>query len=152
MSKNKTKFAMTESEAKERNILLNLQKDYTRWFTQEEFDRLTELNRKLLNSTNPMSMNKTKFAMTGKQIESVVAKVPVEIRQDFYQMIKYLSSFGCQVDTLEVPDPLTGFNGNCTTFWTDKDVQYEIHNNELYNCWSGSLTFETLLDRSELSD
>ena len=95
-------------------------------------------------------MNKTKYAMTPKEIESVIAHVPISFRQDFYQMIKYLSSFGCQVDTIELPDPSTGYTSNCTIFWTDKEVQYEIDNDELFNCWSDDLTFETLLNRSEL--
>ena len=97
-------------------------------------------------------MNTTKYAMTGRQIESAVAHVPISFREDFYQMIKYLSSFGCQVDEIELPDPSTGFTSNCTIFITDKDVCYEIDNDELFNCWDDNLDFETLIERSELSD
>ena len=88
--------------------------------------------------------------MTGKQIESAVAHVPVSFRQDFYQMIKYLSGFGCTIDTIELPDPSTGYNSNCTIFWTDKDVQYEIDNDELFNCWDDNAPFETLIYNSTL--
>lgn len=34
----------------ERDILINLQKDHTRWFTKEEFNRLAELNKILFEN------------------------------------------------------------------------------------------------------
>jgi len=47
---------LSESEHKERKILLELQKNSKRWFTQKEFDRLKELSKKMFeNSGSPHS-------------------------------------------------------------------------------------------------
>lgn len=45
---------LTEIEYAEREILLELQRSSTRWFSQEEFDRLKELSTKMYkNSGSP---------------------------------------------------------------------------------------------------
>ncbi len=41
---------LTNEEVKERDILLRLQSDHTRWFTQKEFDRLKELSNKMFKN------------------------------------------------------------------------------------------------------
>ena len=41
---------LTDEELKERSILLDLQRDNTRWFSQEEFDKLKELNNKMFKN------------------------------------------------------------------------------------------------------
>ena len=47
---------LSESEYKEREILLELQKNSRRWFSQEEFDRLKELSNKMFaNAGSPHS-------------------------------------------------------------------------------------------------
>ena len=49
---------LTKSENKERERLLELQKNSRRWFSREEFDRLKELSNKM-------------FVNTGQQIRKV---------------------------------------------------------------------------------
>lgn len=44
---NNTMLGLTKEEIKERERLLQLQKIRTRWFRQDEFDRLKELNAKI---------------------------------------------------------------------------------------------------------
>jgi len=47
---------LSESEYKERERLLELQKNSRRWFSQEEFDRLKELSKKMFaNAGSPHS-------------------------------------------------------------------------------------------------
>jgi len=47
---------LCESEYKEREKLLELQKNSKRWFSQEEFDRLNELSNKMFaNAGSPHS-------------------------------------------------------------------------------------------------
>lgn len=47
---------LSELEYKEREILLELQKNSQRWFSQEEFDRLKELSNKMFaNMGSPHS-------------------------------------------------------------------------------------------------
>jgi hypothetical protein len=41
------RFVLSEAEAKERERLLELQQSKTRWFSQQEFDRLKQLNDKM---------------------------------------------------------------------------------------------------------
>ena len=41
---------LTNEEVKERDTLLRLQSDHTRWFTQQEFDRLKELSNKMFKN------------------------------------------------------------------------------------------------------
>jgi hypothetical protein len=41
---------LSQAELKERELLLQLQGDHTRWFSQEEFDRLKELSRRKFES------------------------------------------------------------------------------------------------------
>lgn len=41
---------LTNEEVKERDTLLRLQRDHTRWFTQQEFDRLKELSNKMFKN------------------------------------------------------------------------------------------------------
>lgn len=39
-------MALNESEIKEKNILIDLKLDHSRWFTQSEFERLEYLSKK----------------------------------------------------------------------------------------------------------
>lgn len=41
---------LTDIEYTERERLLELQRNHQRWFTQQEFDRLTELNNKMFRN------------------------------------------------------------------------------------------------------
>ena len=47
---------LSEDEYKEREVLLKLQKNSRRWFSQDEFDRLIELSNKMFaNAGSPHS-------------------------------------------------------------------------------------------------
>lgn len=49
-------FGLSEAEFTERELLLELQRNSTRWFSQEEFDRLKELSNKMFaNAGSPHS-------------------------------------------------------------------------------------------------
>ncbi len=49
----KESVGLTDAEHKERQVLLRVQKDGTRWFTQKEFDRLKELSNKMFEASKP---------------------------------------------------------------------------------------------------
>lgn len=50
-------LGLTEAEYNERERLIELQKNTTRWFTQDEFDRLKELSEKMYaNAGHPESV------------------------------------------------------------------------------------------------
>jgi len=51
--KNIYKSGLTNKEVKERSILLELQKNRTRWFSKEEFKRLKELSHKMFINQSP---------------------------------------------------------------------------------------------------
>lgn len=54
-----TMLGLTEEEIKERERLLQLQKIRTRWFRQDEFDRLKELSTKMFaNVGSPNTIKK----------------------------------------------------------------------------------------------
>ena len=51
-----TYCGLSEVEFTERELLLELQRDSTRWFSQKEFDRLKELSNKMFaNAGSPHS-------------------------------------------------------------------------------------------------
>jgi hypothetical protein len=51
-------LGLTEAEFMQRERLLELQKSKKRWFSQEEFDRLNELSKKMIeNSASPFESN-----------------------------------------------------------------------------------------------
>ena len=47
---------LTNKEEKELKILRELQANSRRWFTQEEFDRLKELNKKQMENSKPYNV------------------------------------------------------------------------------------------------
>ena len=63
---------MSVEEEQERKHLQDLQSNHQRWFSQEEFDRLKELNRILLEeeTNNNPNDNKTRDQRSNNQIPS----------------------------------------------------------------------------------
>jgi hypothetical protein len=51
---------LTEDEIKERELLIELKKSRTRWFSQQEFDRLQYLSNKLFENAGSPHTAKTR--------------------------------------------------------------------------------------------
>lgn len=57
MSRTEDIFGLSENEFNERARLRERRRDNLRWFSQEEFDRLAELNKRVADHTLSMAFN-----------------------------------------------------------------------------------------------